>query len=110
MTAKIGAFAVTLNLLLTASSATWAADQTVILRLGGGTALTLERAFKTVLIGNPGIVEVHTHNARSVIIEPLNLGATNLIFVDERSIAITNVSALVCNAGAVRIRYRGDCD
>jgi hypothetical protein len=30
MTAKIGAFAVTLNLLLTASSATWAADQTVI--------------------------------------------------------------------------------
>jgi Flp pilus assembly secretin CpaC len=78
-----------------------AADQTIALTLGTGSALALKRPFKTVLIGDPNVVNVHAHNDRSVILEPLNLGATNLVFVDERSIAITNVRILVCNAGAI---------
>lgn len=103
MTAKLSASAVALGLalLLTTISATRAADQTITLTLGTGSALALERPFKTVLIGDPNVVNVHTHNDRSVILEPLNLGATNLVFVDERSIAITNVTILVCNAGAI---------
>ena len=77
-----------------------------------GSAFAVERPFKTVLIGDPDIVDVHTRNDRSVILEPLNPGATNLIFVDERSIAITNVRILVCNAGATRINYQDgpDCE
>jgi Flp pilus assembly secretin CpaC len=103
MTAKLSASAVALGLalLLTTISATRAADQTITLTLGTGSALALERPFRTVLIGDPNVVNVHTHNDRSVILEPLNLGATNLVFVDERSIAITNVTILVCNAGAI---------
>ena len=97
-------------LLLTTVSTTWAADQTITLKLGAGSPLALERPFKTVLIGDPDIVDVHTRNDRSVILEPLNPGATNLVFVDERSIAITNVRILVCSAGAIRVKYEDGPD
>ena len=112
MIAKLGipAFALGLVLLLTANSASQAADQTIALTLGAESALALARPYKTVLIGDPDIVDVHTRNDRSVMLEPLHPGATNLIFVDESSIAITNVRVLVCSAGAVRIKYQAGSD
>ena len=112
MTSTLRAFILGVILLLATNSVTRAADRTITLRLGAGSAFALERPFKTVLIGDPDIVDVHTRNDRSVILEPLNPGATNLIFVDERSIAITNVRILVCNAGATRIKYQDgpDCE
>jgi len=111
----IGGFAMTrilracllgLALLMTAVSTTRAADRTILLRLGAGSALVLERPFETVLIENPDVVDVHTQGDRSVIVEALNLGASNLVFVDARSIAIANIRILVCNAGAIRAEYR----
>ena len=92
---------IALVLLLTTISVACAADQTLPLRLGAPTALALERSFKTVLIGDPNIVDVHTINDRRVTLEPLNLGATNLIFVDDRSIAIANVRIVVLGPGDV---------
>ena len=86
---------VVLVLLLTTISVACAADQTITLRLGAPTALALERPFKTVLIGDPNIVDVHTLNDSRVTLEPLNLGATNLVFVDDGGIAITNVRIVV---------------
>jgi Flp pilus assembly secretin CpaC len=100
------ACALGLALLLTTISITWAADQTIILKLGAGSPLMLERPFETVLIGDPSIVDVDTRGDRSVVLEPLNLGATNLIFVDERRIAIANIRVLVCRAGATQINYQ----
>lgn len=38
---------------------------------------------------------------RRVTLEPLNPGTTNVIFVDERSIAITNVRILILGPGAI---------
>jgi Flp pilus assembly secretin CpaC len=92
---RVRAYFLVLVLLLTTISVASAADQTITLKLGAQTALGLERAFKTVLIGDPNIVDVHTLSDRRVTLEPLNLGATNLIFVDERSIAITNVRIVI---------------
>jgi Flp pilus assembly secretin CpaC len=113
MTANLARlFAVALALLLIAVSAARAAEQTITLRLGTGSPLALERSFKTVLIGDPNVVDVHTRNDRSVVLEPLNPGATNLIFVDAKSIAITNIRILVCGAGAIPIKYQDgpDCE
>src|SRR5580704_13414781 len=93
---RMTACALGLALLLTTISITWAADQTIILKLGAGSPLMLERPFETVLIGDPSIVDVDTRGDRSVVLEPLNLGATNLVFIDQRSIAISNVRVLVC--------------
>jgi Flp pilus assembly secretin CpaC len=98
---RVRAYFLVLVLLLTAISVACAADQTITLRLGAKTALALERPFETVLIGDPNIVDVHTLSERKVTLEPLSLGATNLIFVDERSIAITNVRILVLGPGDI---------
>jgi Flp pilus assembly secretin CpaC len=108
MTLLLRACIIAAALFLTSISATWAADQTITLRLGGGSAFGLERAFKTVMIGDPDIVNVRTYSDRSVMLEPLSPGATNLVFVDAKSIAITNVRILVCNATPVRISYQDE--
>jgi len=51
--------------------------------------------------GGIAIVDVNTLSERRVTLEPLSLGATNLIFVDKRSITITNVRILVLGAGDI---------
>jgi Flp pilus assembly secretin CpaC len=103
-------FAFALSVLLTTITASWATDQTITLTLGTRSALLLERPFKTVLIGDPNVVDIVTHGDRSVIFEPLNPGVTNVVFIDERSIAITNVEILVCEVGATRIAYQNKPD
>jgi Flp pilus assembly secretin CpaC len=57
-------------------------------------------------IGDPNIVDVVTQSDRSVILQPRNLGATNIIFLDETSVAISNVGMLVYKAIASRIDYQ----
>ena len=103
-------FAFALSVLLTTITASWATDQTITLTLGTGSALLLERPFKTVLIGDPNVVDVVTRGNRSIIFEPLKPGSTNVVFIDERSIAITNVGILVCEVGATRIAYQNKPD
>jgi len=112
MTSTLRSFVLGLLLLLTTNSVTQAADRTITLKLGAGSALEVERPFKTIMIGDPDIVDVHARSDRSVILDPLNPGATNLVFVDERNIAITNVRILVCGAGAIRVKYEDgpDCE
>jgi hypothetical protein len=78
-----------------------AADRTITLTLGLGSQLLLERPFESILIGNPDVVDVHNLTGSSVILEPLNIGASNLIFVDEKSIAITNIMILVYDASEI---------
>jgi Flp pilus assembly secretin CpaC len=112
MTSTLRAFILGVFLLLTTNCVTQAADRTITLKLGAGSALEVERPFKTVLIGDPDIVDVYTNSDRSVILEPLNPGATNLVFVDDQRIAIANVRILVCSAGAIRVKYEDgpDCE
>ncbi|WP_338692201.1 pilus assembly protein N-terminal domain-containing protein [Bradyrhizobium sp. 26S5] len=86
---------IVLVLFLTTVSVALAANQTITLRLGTPTVLALESPYKTVLIGDPNIVDVHAFNDRRVTLKPLNLGATNLIFVDNRNIVIINVRIVV---------------
>jgi Flp pilus assembly secretin CpaC len=103
MTAKPGirAFALALAFVVTTISVTWAADQTITLELGAGSAVVLERPYKTVLIGDPDVVDVQTLSERSALLKPLNPGATNLVFIDEAGIAIANFRILVCSAAAI---------
>jgi Flp pilus assembly secretin CpaC len=105
MTSTLRSFVLGLLLLLTTNSVTQAADRTITLKLGAGSALEVERPFKTIMIGDPDIVDVHARSDRSVILEPLNPGATNLVFVDDRSIAISNFRILVCSTGAIHVKY-----
>ena len=112
MTSTLRAFILGVILAATTNSVTQAADRSITLTLGAGSTLEVERPFKTIMIGDPDIVDVHARSDRSVILDPLNPGATNLVFVDERNIAITNVRILVCGAGAIRVKYEDgpDCE
>jgi Flp pilus assembly secretin CpaC len=78
-----------------------AARHSVTLEVGAGSALMLERPFKTVLIGNPDVIDVQTRDEHSVLLKPLSPGATNLIFIDEQGIVIANLAVLVRSARAI---------
>jgi Flp pilus assembly secretin CpaC len=70
----------------------------ITLGLGGGSVLTLERSFDTILVGNPDVVEVQPRDNRTVVLKALGIGASNVIFLDEQSIAIANVRVIVSDA------------
>src|SRR5882757_1576701 len=95
MAAIFRAFSLGIALILTTVAATRAADQTIALKLGSGSALVLDRSFETVLIGDSDVVDVHTRDDRSVILEPLAPGTTNLVFVDDQHTVIANVEVQV---------------
>jgi Flp pilus assembly secretin CpaC len=76
------------------------ASFSVTLEPGTGSTVMLERPYKTVLLGNPDVIEVQTLDERSVLLKPLSPGSTNLVFVDERGIVITNLAILVRTARA----------
>ena len=96
MTPMLRACSLGVLLLAVTSSLATAADQSVTLRLGTGSALTLDRPFATVLIGDPYVVDVHRQTDQTVILEPLNIGATVIVFVDAQNIAIANVRIFIC--------------
>ena len=108
MAAKLRAslFGFALTAFVAADCPAWATDRTIVLRLGAEAPLLLEKPFEKVLIGNPQIVDVITRGDRSIILQPLALGATNIIFLDERSMVTANIGILVCEAVASRIAYR----
>jgi Flp pilus assembly secretin CpaC len=77
------------------------ARPSVTLELGAGSIVRLERPFKTVLIGNPEVVDVHTRSDRSVLLEPRNSGTTNVVFIDGQGVVISNLTVLVRSARAI---------
>lgn len=101
MTAILRACVLGLALFMTQIRASRAADQMIILKPGAGSTLMLEKPFKLLLIGDENVVDVHTQNDRLVILEALKLGASNLVFVDEKSIAIVNIRVLVREPGTI---------
>jgi len=85
-------------LLLMATPVARGQDRAVVLSLGTPSRLTLASAFETVIVGDPGIVDVRTDDGRSVVVEPLRPGITNLVFVDAQGLVIANVRISVCDA------------
>jgi Flp pilus assembly secretin CpaC len=73
-----------------------AQDRTIGLSLGVPSRLLLDKVFETVLVGDADIVGVYPDDDNSVILEPLSAGVTNLVFVDDRHIAIANFRITVC--------------
>jgi Flp pilus assembly secretin CpaC len=81
-----------------ALSASKAFDDTMTIALGTGSLLTLDRSFETVLVDDPHVVDVSPQTDRTVLVKALNRGTSNIVFVDERSVAIANVRIVVRDA------------
>lgn len=74
-----------------------ATSANVDLDLGAGTIVSVGRPFRTVLIGDPAVIDFQAQDGRSVLLKPLAAGATNLVFVDEQGMVITNLKVVVRN-------------
>ena len=74
-----------------------ACEQTLLLRPGVSRIFTIDRPYKTVLVGNPKVVDTRPLGERSVVLVPPPDGAgeTNVIFVDEANAQITSVNVRV---------------
>jgi Flp pilus assembly secretin CpaC len=51
-----------------------------------------------VIVGDPAVVDVRIDDDRSVVIEPLGPGETNLVFIDRRGRVTANVRISICGA------------
>ena len=104
----LGAAIVAVGLALSparAETAIAVAHPSVSLELGVGSTVMLGRPFKSVLIGDPDVVDVQTQDDRSVLLKPLGLGTTNLIFIDDQGIVITNLTVQVRRQGRSELAW-----
>ena len=85
-------------LLFSAPAGVSAQDRPVGLAVGSEFRLFLDKAYATVIVGDPLVVDIRTDDDRSVLIEPLKAGTTNLVFVDAKGMVTANVKVSVCGA------------
>ena len=71
--------------------------QTILLRSGMSRSITVQRAFKTIYITNPDVVDVVARTDHTAILVPKNVGATNIDVVDEQAQVINTVNVVVDN-------------
>jgi Flp pilus assembly secretin CpaC len=98
MTIRQRACMLGLTLCLVALSASQAFDDTMTIALGTGSLLTLNEPFETVLVGDPQVVDVFPQTDRTVLVKALTRGTSNIVFVDEHSVAIANIRVVVRDA------------
>jgi Flp pilus assembly secretin CpaC len=98
MKSRLHGFAAAVILLFTATTGAFAQDDAVPLGVGTAFRLFVEKAFATVIVGDPVVVDVRVGDDRSVVVEPLNPGETNLVFIDARGVVTANVRISVCGA------------
>src|SRR5437764_1330017 len=89
-----------------ASSATRAeeAARTIALRPNFISTFTTDKPFKTILVGNPKIVDATVQDDRTVVLTPHAVGETNIIFLDERNVRVTSINVLVEEGAASRVK------
>jgi len=85
-------------LLLTVLSPSQATDRTIRLALGADFLLTLDVPFERVLIDDADVLHVSAQTDRTVVLKGLNRGASNIVFLDRKSMAITNIRVVVSEA------------
>ena len=80
------------------------AAKTVTLRPNFISTFTTDRPFKTIMIGNPKIIDATAQDDRTVVLTPHAVGETNIIFLDERNVRVTSINVLVEEGAASRVQ------
>ena len=96
MKSRIRLFAVAAILLFGPIASAKAGDDPVALGIGDAFRLFVQQAFATVIVGDPAVVDIRIDDDRSVVVEPLSPGETNLLFIDVRGMVTANVRISVC--------------
>ena len=93
--AQLRSCALGMALLLTVVSPSQATDRTIRLALGADFLLTLDTPFESVLIDDSNVLRVSVQTDRTIVLKGLNCGASNIVFLDSRSMALTNIKVVV---------------
>ena len=80
------------------------ARQTITLRLGHLDVYTIARPFKTIVVGDPKIVDTQAVTDRTIIITPQAEGETTILFLDEQNEPLNYLSINVDVAGPGRVK------
>ena|SRR5689334_21037766 len=96
MKSPLRELAVAAILLFSAMAGARAEDDPVALGVGDAFRLFVEKAFATVIVGDPAVVDVRADDDHSVVVEPLSPGQTNLVFIDGRGRVTANVRISIC--------------
>ena len=75
--------------------------QTITLRNGLSTSITVNRSFSKIYIANPDIVDVVAQTDRTAILVPKGPGMTNIDIVDDKAERINSVNILVAGYGTL---------
>ena len=81
-----------------------AARQTITLRLGHLDVYTIARPFKTIVVGDPKIVDTQAVTDRTIIITPQAEGETTILFLDEHNEPLNYLAINVDVAGPGRVK------
>jgi Flp pilus assembly secretin CpaC len=100
MKPSIRKLALAAMLLFSATPGARAEDDAVALGVGSAFRLSLEKAFETVIVGDPLVLDVRTDDNQSIVIEPLKAGVTNLVFVDAHGMVTANIKVSVCGTAS----------
>jgi Flp pilus assembly secretin CpaC len=70
-------------------------QETIHLAPGMATRVSAVRPFETMRIADPNIVEVFRESESTVVLKPLNDGATNIDFLDDKDVRIGSLNVTV---------------
>ena len=70
-------------------------SETITLKNGVATPITVGRVFKSIHIGDPNIVDFVPENDHTALLVPKAIGATNIQILDEKSETINSVTVRV---------------
>ena len=99
-----GMFVAAIFVVATSATRAEEAAKTVTLRPNFISTFTTDKPFKTIMIGNPKIVDATVQDDRTVVLTPHAVGETNIIFLDERNVRVTNINVLVEEGAASRVK------
>ena len=99
-----GMFVAAIFVVATSATRAEEAARTVVLRPNFISTFTTDRPFKTIMIGNPKIVDATAQDDRTVVLTPHAVGETNIIFLDERNVRVTSINVLVDEGAASRVQ------
>ena len=99
-----GMFVAAIFVVATSATRAEEAARTVTLRPNFISTFTTDKPFKTIMIGNPKIVDATAQDDRTVVLTPHAVGETNIIFLDERNVRVTSINVLVEEGAASRVQ------
>jgi Flp pilus assembly secretin CpaC len=85
----------------------FAQDAALSVSIDHARVLKIDRAAETIIVGNPSIVDVTVHDARTLVLTGRSYGVTNLVVLDAQGDAVIDESVAVGSVETASVRvYR----